>query len=63
MIDDKVAADQRGHGLGVSLEVYSISKLHKGGKRTCGEIIRTETYGVPSVTSLSYIAEQREDTG
>jgi hypothetical protein len=24
-IDDKVAADQRGHGLGVSLEVYSIS--------------------------------------
>jgi integrase len=27
MIDDKVAADQRGHGLGVSLEVYSISSV------------------------------------
>lgn len=26
-VDDKVAADQRGHGLGVSLEVYSISDL------------------------------------
>ena len=30
MIDDTVAADQRGHGLGVSLEVYSISGLHLG---------------------------------
>ena len=28
-IDDKVAADQRGHGLGVSLEVYSISDLEQ----------------------------------
>jgi integrase len=28
-IDDKVAADQRGHGLGVSLEVYSISDLQQ----------------------------------
>lgn len=26
-IDDKVAADQRGYTLGVSLEVYSISDL------------------------------------
>jgi integrase len=29
LIDDKVAADQRGHGLGVSLEVYSVSDLHQ----------------------------------
>jgi integrase len=29
LIDDKVAADQRGHGLGVSLEVYSISDLQQ----------------------------------
>ena len=29
LIDDKVAADQRGHGLGVSLEVYSISDLEQ----------------------------------
>jgi hypothetical protein len=28
-IDEKVAADQRGHGLGVSLEVYSISDLQQ----------------------------------
>jgi integrase len=28
-IDDKVAADQRGHGLGVSLEVYSQSDLEQ----------------------------------
>jgi hypothetical protein len=27
LIDDKVAADQRGHGLGVSLGVYAISDL------------------------------------
>ena len=29
LIDDKVAADQRGHGLGVSLEVYSVSDLQQ----------------------------------
>jgi hypothetical protein len=29
LIDDKVAAEQRGHGLGVSLEVYSISDLQQ----------------------------------
>jgi hypothetical protein len=29
MIDDKVAADQRGHGPGVSLEVYSISGVQQ----------------------------------
>ena len=28
-IDDKVSADQRGHTLGVSLEVYSISDLEQ----------------------------------
>jgi hypothetical protein len=28
-IDPKVAADQRGHGLGVSLEVYTISDLQQ----------------------------------
>ena len=28
-VDDKVAADQRGHGLGVSLEVYSQSDLEQ----------------------------------
>jgi hypothetical protein len=26
-VDDKVSADQRGHGLGVSLGVYAISDL------------------------------------
>ena len=26
-MDDKVSADQRGHGLGVSLSVYAISDL------------------------------------
>ncbi len=26
-VDDKVSADQRGHGLGVSLSVYAISDL------------------------------------
>jgi hypothetical protein len=29
LIDDKVAADQRGHGLDVSLEVYSVSDLQQ----------------------------------
>ena len=29
MIDDKVAADQRGHGLGVSLEVCSITGVQQ----------------------------------
>jgi integrase len=28
-VDDKVAADQRGHGLGVSLEVYSLSDIEQ----------------------------------
>ncbi len=28
-IDDKVSADQRGHGLGISLEVYSLSDLEQ----------------------------------
>ena len=28
-VDEKVAADQRGHGLGVSLEVYSLSDLEQ----------------------------------
>lgn len=28
-IDDKVAADQRGHGLGVSMEVYAVSDLEQ----------------------------------
>ena len=28
-VDDKVAADQRGHGLGVSLSVYAISDLEQ----------------------------------
>ena len=28
-IDDKVSADQRGHGLGVSLGVYAISDLEQ----------------------------------
>jgi len=28
-IDDKVSADQRGHGLGVSLSVYAISDLEQ----------------------------------
>ena len=31
-IDDKVAADQRGHGLGVSLEVYSVSAFSRRSK-------------------------------
>jgi len=43
MIDDKVAADQRGHGLGVSLEVYSISGVQQkieAAKRLESEVIR-----------------------
>ena len=28
-VDDKVSADQRGHGLGVSMEVYSHSDLEQ----------------------------------
>lgn len=28
-VDDKVTADQRGHGLGVSLEVYAVSDLQQ----------------------------------
>jgi integrase len=43
MIDDKVAADQRGHGLGVSLEVYSISGLQQkidAAKRLESEVIQ-----------------------
>jgi len=42
-IDDKVAADQRGHGLGVSLEVYSISDLQQkidAVKKIESEVIR-----------------------
>jgi integrase len=43
LIDDKVAADQRGHGLGVSLEVYSISDLQQkieAVKKIESEVIR-----------------------
>lgn len=43
LIDDKVAADQRGHGLGVSLEVYSISGVQEkiaAAKRLESEVIR-----------------------
>ena len=43
MIDDKVAADQRGHGLGVSLEVYSISGVQQKidpAKRLESEVIQ-----------------------
>lgn len=43
MIDDKVAADQRGHGLGVSLEVYSISDVQQkidAAKRLESEVIQ-----------------------
>ena len=43
LIDDKVAADQRGHGLGVSLEVYSISDLEQkieAVKKIESEVIR-----------------------
>ena len=43
MIDDKVAADQRGHGLGVSLEVYSISGVQQkidAAKRLESEVIQ-----------------------
>jgi len=42
-IDDKVAADQRGHGLGVSLEVYSISGIQQkidAAKRLESEVIQ-----------------------
>ena len=42
-IDDKVAADQRGHGLGVSMEVYSLSDLDQKSeavKRLESEVIR-----------------------
>jgi hypothetical protein len=28
-VDDKVSADQRGHGLGVSMNVYAISDLEQ----------------------------------
>jgi len=43
LIDDKVAADQRGHGLGVSLEVYSISGVQQkidAAKRLESEVIQ-----------------------
>lgn len=42
MIDNKIAADQRGHGLGVSLEVYSISNIRQkidAAKRFESEVI------------------------
>ena len=42
-IDDKVAADQRGHGLGVSLETYSIRSVKQkidAGKRLETEVIQ-----------------------
>jgi len=43
LIDDKVAADQRGHGLGVSLEVYAISGIQQkidAAKRLESEVIQ-----------------------
>jgi hypothetical protein len=43
IIDDKVAADQRGHGLGVSLGVYSISGVQRkidAAKRLESEVIQ-----------------------
>jgi type IV secretion system protein VirD4 len=43
MIDDKVAGDQRGHGLGVSLEIYSISGVQQkidAAKRLESEVIQ-----------------------
>ena len=42
-IDDKVSADQRGHGLGVSMEVYSHSDLEQKSeavKRLESEVIQ-----------------------
>jgi integrase len=42
-IDDKVSADQRGHGLGVSMEVYSLSDLEQKSeavKRLESEVIQ-----------------------
>ena len=42
-IDDKVAADQRDHGLGVSLEVYSIRAVQQkidAAKRLESEVIQ-----------------------
>lgn len=45
-VDDKVAADQRGHGLGVSLEVYSLSDLEQkieAVNRLEAEVIPSET--------------------
>lgn len=39
-VDDKVAADQRGHGLGISLEVYSQSDLQQ--KSAVVEMIESE---------------------
>jgi hypothetical protein len=42
-IDDKVAADQRGHGLGVSLGVYSISDLQQ--KIEAAKCLETEVFG------------------
>ena len=41
-IDDKVAADQRGHGLGVSLGVYSISDLQQ--KIEAAKCLETEVF-------------------
>ncbi|MDQ2841745.1 MAG: hypothetical protein M3Y72_12035 [Acidobacteriota bacterium] len=45
-IDDKVSADQRGHGPGVSMEVYSHSDLEQKSeavKRLESEVISNET--------------------
>jgi hypothetical protein len=43
LVDDKVSADQRGHGLGVSMEVYSQSDLEQKSevvKRLESEVIQ-----------------------
>lgn len=48
-IDDKVSADQRGHGLGVSLAVYAISDLEQKSEA----VSRLEAQVIPPASAVS----------
>ena len=57
-IDDKVAADQRGHGLGVSLEVYSVSDLQQ--KIEAVTRLESSVLGTPRSTANSEPPQKTE---
>jgi integrase len=60
-VDDKVSADQRGHGLGVSLGVYAISDLDQ--KIEAVTRLESEVIATPNDHDLNFDAITMSDSG